>query len=93
MDRDHFMSYVACFNARNFDGLRSYWASDVELELPPDRQGNRRILSGPDAIVASYEKLSSYVRERLEVDFLIIADGHVACEMGTTFEAFEDHPD
>lgn len=93
MDRARFMTYVGCFNARDFDGLRSYWASDVELELPPNREGQRRILRGPDAIVASYTRLFGFVLERLQVDFLAIDGAHIACEMNTTFEAVADHPE
>jgi hypothetical protein len=93
MDREHFMSYVASFNARDFQALRRYWSDAVELELPPDREGNRRILCGPDAIIASYTRLFDYVREHLEIDYLAIDEDRIACEIGTTFEAIQDHPD
>lgn len=92
MERDHFMAYVASFNACDFQALRRYWSDEVELELPPDREGNRRILRGPDAIIASYTRLFGYVREHLEIDYLAMEEDRIACEMGTTFEAIEDHP-
>lgn len=93
MNRDTFMTYIQRFNQADLDGLRPFWAPDVELRLPPAQMGGpARLLSGPEEIVRSYRRSFEFIHERLRIDYLAIDGDRIAAEMYTEFEAHRDHP-
>lgn len=81
------LDYLAAFNNRDYEKMRTYFQPDVALELP-----GKRILSGPDSIRAFYLDLHSSVRELLSLDFLMINANHIAIELYTEFRAFDGRP-
>ncbi|MCC7464167.1 MAG: nuclear transport factor 2 family protein [Gammaproteobacteria bacterium] len=89
MNRDTFMTYIDRFNQADLEGLRPFWAPDVELRLPgvPPRQ-----LRGPDEIVRTYRQSFGFIHERLRIDYLAIDGDRIAAEMYTEFAAHCDHP-
>jgi hypothetical protein len=93
MNRDTFMTYIDRFNRADLEGLRPFWAADVELRLPPGQIGGpARLMHGPDEIIRSYRKSFEFIHERLRIDYLAIDGECIAAEMYTEFEAHRDHP-
>lgn len=94
MNRDTFMTYIHRFNKADLDGLRPFWAPDVELRLPPAQMGGpARLLCGADEIIRSYRKSFEFIHESLRIDYLAIDGDRIAAEMYTEFEAHRDHPE
>jgi hypothetical protein len=93
MNRDTFMAYVDRFNRADLEGLRPFWAPDVELRLPPAQIGAPpRLMRGGNEIVSTYRKSFEFIHERLRIDYLAIEEDRIAVEMYTEFEAHRDHP-
>jgi 2',3'-cyclic-nucleotide 2'-phosphodiesterase (5'-nucleotidase family) len=88
MDEAAFRTYIAEFNAANFDALARYYADDVVFSF-----NGGLILNGRDAIVAFYRPFRAAVDETVDIRFLVMNDAHVAVEMATEFRARADYPD
>ena len=86
MDEGVFRTYIAEFNAANFDALARYYADDVVFSF-----NGGLTLHGRDAIVEFYRPFRKSVDETVDIKFLMINDQHVAVEMATEFRAREDY--
>jgi hypothetical protein len=86
MDEEVFRTYIAEFNAANFDALARYYADDVVFSF-----NGGLTLNGRDAIVEFYRPFRKSVDETVDIKFLMINDEHVAVEMATEFRAREDY--
>jgi hypothetical protein len=86
MDEEAFRTYIAEFNAANFDALARYYADDVVFSF-----NGGLTLRGRDAIVEFYRPFRRAVDETVDLRFLMINDEHVAVEMATEFRAREDY--
>ena len=85
VDEAAFRTYIAEFNAGNYDALVRYYADDVTLSF-----ANGMTLEGRDGIVAFYRPFHKAVEERLEIGFLVMDARHIAVELGAEFRARED---
>jgi len=88
MTREDFLSYIAAFNANDFDGFSRFYADDVDFNL-----GDRKRLIGPKAIVDFYREVKAHISEELEILDLLVGDGGFAMHNRTTFRTFADWPD
>lgn len=86
MDEEVFRTYIAEFNAANFDALARYYGDDVVFSF-----NGGLTLHGRDAIVEFYRPFRKSVDETVDITFLMINDKHVAVEMATEFRAREDY--
>lgn len=86
MNEEVFRTYIAEFNAANFDALARYYADDVVFSF-----NGGLTLNGRDAIVDFYRPFRKAVDETVEIRFLMLNDEHVAVEMATEFTAREDY--
>jgi hypothetical protein len=86
VDEDHFLSYIAAFNAQDYDRMVTWYAHDVVLELP------RHSPRGPAEIKAHYVDLHRSLRELLRVDWLSIGEDRLSFECYTEFHALADRP-
>jgi uncharacterized protein (TIGR02246 family) len=86
MDEAVFRTYIAEFNAANFEALARYYADDVVFSF-----NGRLTLNGRDAIVEFYRPFRKAVDETVDIRFLVMNDTHVAVEMATEFHAREDY--
>ena len=86
MDEEVFRTYIAEFNAANFDALARYYADDVVFSF-----NGGLTLHGRGAIVDFYRPFRKAVDETVDIKFLMISDKHVAVEMATEFRAREDY--
>lgn len=89
MTEDEFRAYIDAFNRDDFNVYSSYYADDVEIAW----RGGEIVVRGADAIVARYRELHKTVRQRIEIQFVLTGDRHVAGEAHTTFTALADTPD
>lgn len=88
MTEDAFRSYVAAFNADDFDGFGRFYADDVIFEL-----GARKRIEGREAILAFYREVKARIREVVEPLEVIVTPARIAMYCRTTFETFADWPD
>lgn len=86
MDEAVFRTYIAEFNAANFDALARYYADDVIFSF-----NGGLTLAGRDAIVEFYRPFRKAVDETVDIRFLVMDDRHVAAELATEFRAHEDY--
>ena len=86
MDEAVFRTYIAEFNAANFDALARYYADDVTFSF-----NGGLTLTGRDAIVEFYRPFRKAVDESVDILFLVMDDTHVAAELATEFRAREDY--
>ena len=88
MNEDDFRTYIAAFNARDFDGFRQYYADDVEFNL-----GDRKRIVGAQGIVDFYTGVFEHIAEELDVLDLIVAPDGAVLHSRTTFTTIKDWPD
>jgi ketosteroid isomerase-like protein len=88
MTEDDFRTYLAAFNARDFDGFSRFYADDVEFNL-----GDRKQIIGARGIVEFYTGVFEHISEALEVIDLIVAPNGAALHSRTTFTTIKDWPD
>lgn len=88
MTEEDFRTYLAAFNAQDFDGFSKYYADDVEFNL-----GDRKQIIGPRGIVDFYTGVFEHISEDLEVLDLIVAPDGAALHTRTTFTTIKDWPD
>jgi hypothetical protein len=88
MNEDDFRTYIAAFNARDFEGFSRYYADDVEFNL-----GDRKQILGKQGIVDFYTQVFDHISEELEVVDLIVASDGAALHSRTVFTTIQDWPD
>lgn len=88
MNEDDFRTYIAAFNARDFDGFSRFYADDVEFNL-----GDRKQIVGKQGIVDFYTGVFEHIAEELEVLDLIVAPDGAALHSRTKFTTIKDWPD
>jgi hypothetical protein len=88
MTEDDFRSYVAAFNANDFEGFGRFYAEDVIFELG----GSKRIV-GRENILAFYREVKAHIVEVVTPLDVIVTPTRIAMHCRTTFETFKDWPD
>ncbi len=88
MTEDEFRSYVAAFNANDFDGFGKFYADDVVFEL-----GGRKRIDGRENILAFYREVKARIVEVVEPLDVIVTPTRIAMYCRTTFDTFADWPD
>jgi hypothetical protein len=88
MTEDQFRSYVAAFNASDFDGFGRFYADDVVFEL-----GSRKTITGRDNILAFYRQVKAHIVEVVIPIGVVIGPRNVAMYCSTTFDTVVDWPD
>lgn len=88
MTEDDFRSYVAAFNANDFDGFGRFYADDVVFEL-----GAMKRIVGREAILAFYRQVKAHITEVVTPLEVIVTPTRIAMYCRTTFDTFADWPD
>jgi len=88
MTEEQFQSYVAAFNANDFDGFGHFYADDVVFELG----GSKKII-GRENILSFYREVKAHITEVVTPLEVIITPTRIAMYCRTTFETFKDWPD
>ena len=88
MNEDDFRTYIAAFNARDFEGFSRFYADDVEFNL-----GDRKQIIGKQGIVDFYREVFDHISEELEIVDLIVAPDGAALHSRTVFTTVKDWPD
>jgi SnoaL-like domain len=87
MTKEDFYRYIDHFNHQRYEEMVPYYADDVEVDLAGIA------LRGPRAIVYFYTDFHQYVREFLEVKYVVVDEDGVAVELYSEFDCFRDYPD
>jgi hypothetical protein len=88
MTEEQFRSYVAAFNANDFDGFGRFYADEVVFEL-----GAMKRIEGRENILAFYREVKARIVEVVEPLEVIVTPTRIAMYCRTTFETFKDWPD
>ncbi len=88
MTEDDFRSYVAAFNASDFEGFGRFYAGDVIFEL-----GAMKRIDGREAILDFYRGVKEHITEIVTPLDVIVTPTRIAMHCRTTFETFRDWPD
>jgi uncharacterized protein (TIGR02246 family) len=82
-----FHDYIAAFNRGDFASFGRFYAPDVEFH---GRAGQFR---GRDAVVSFYRTVRARLRERVEIQQLVLGEQEWVADAVTELEALEDWPD
>ena len=85
--RGWFESYLAAFNASDFDAFGAFYSADVEF------LGRAAELRGRDAVLAFYRGVHARVDERIELTNFVGSRELCAAEIVTNLLPLEDWPD
>jgi len=87
--RPWFEAYLAAFNRADFPAFGAFYSDDIDFH------GQAAQLVGREAVLAFYDKVRSYLHERVElIGFVGAPDGsRIAAELHTTLVALRDWPD
>jgi hypothetical protein len=88
MTEEDFRSYVAAFNANDFEGFGRFYAENVVFEL-----GAMKRIEGREAILAFYREVKAHITEVVTPLDVIVTPSRIAMYCRTTFETFRDWPD
>lgn len=88
MNEDDFRSYVAAFNANDFNGFGRFYADSVVFEL-----GGMKRIEGRENILSFYREVKAHITEVVEPLDVVITPSRIAMHCRTTFETFKDWPD
>ena len=88
MTEQDFRSYVAAFNAGDFDGFGRFYADNVVFEL-----GSAMRLEGRDAILDFYREVKAHIDEVVTPLDVIVAPTRIAMHCRTSFDCFRDWPE
>lgn len=88
MTEEQFRSYVAAFNANDFDGFGKFYADDVVFEL-----GAMKRIDGRAAILDFYREVKAHIVEVVTPLDVIVTPTRIAMHCRTTFDTFKDWPD
>ena len=83
MDRLQYDDYLARFNARDYDGVLSFWADDFEIVFAGYR------LRGRDQMLAFYRFFHQYVSESVHPSAFISDDRLLVIEAQVRLEAVQ----
>jgi len=83
-----FRSYVAAFNANDFEGFGRFYADDVVFEL-----GAMKTIVGRENILSFYRQVKAHIVEVVTPLDVIVTPTRIAMHCRTTFETFKDWPD
>ena len=86
MTKGDYLRYIDHFNNKRYDKIAPYYADDIEVNL------STITLKGPQGIVSFYTDFHTYVREFVDVKYLVVDETGVAAEMYTEFDCFRDYP-
>lgn len=91
MREAEFREYIAAFNDDDLEAYSEFWAEDITLRLP----GNRDDVHGKEAAIEFFEEMMEKVYEEITVELVFSdPDGtHLATELESTFTARRDLPD
>jgi hypothetical protein len=87
MTEDDFRSYVAAFNANDFEGFGRFYADDVVFEL-----GAMKRIVGREAILDFYREVKAHIVEVVIPLEVIVTPARIAMYCRTTFDTFQDWP-
>jgi len=85
---EDFRSYVAAFNANDFEGFGRFYADDVIFEL-----GARKRIDGRENILSFYREVKTHITEVVTPVSVIVTPTRIAMHCTTTFDTFKDWPD
>ncbi|MEN7538283.1 nuclear transport factor 2 family protein [Aurantiacibacter flavus] len=88
MTREDFESYIAAFNANDFEGFSKFYADDVDFTL-----GGRKHIVGRQGIVDFYRGVKDHIREELTILDLLVAPEGFCMHNRTVFTTIKDWPD
>lgn len=88
MTENEFRSYIAAFNASEFEKFGSFYADDVIFEL-----GSMKRIEGREAILDFYREVKAHITEIVTPLSVIVTPTRIAMHCRTTFETFRDWPD
>ncbi|HSG34318.1 MAG TPA: nuclear transport factor 2 family protein [Sphingomonadaceae bacterium] len=88
MTEDEFRSYVAAFNANDFEGFGRFYADDVVFEL-----GAMKRIDGREAILDFYRAVKAHITEVVTPLDVIVTPSRIAMYCRTSFDTFKDWPD
>lgn len=88
MTEDDFRSYVAAFNANDFEGFGRFYADDVVFEL-----GARKTIVGRANILAFYREVKARITEVVTPIEVIVTPTRIAMYCHTSFDTFADWPE
>ncbi|MBS1239426.1 MAG: hypothetical protein H6R45_132 [Proteobacteria bacterium] len=88
MTEADFRSYVAAFNANDFEGFGRFYADDVVFEL-----GAMKTIVGRENILSFYRQVKAHIVEVVTPLDVIVTPTRIAMHCRTTFETFKDWPD
>ena len=88
MTEEQFRSYVAAFNANDFDGFGKFYSDDVVFEL-----GAMKRIDGREAILDFYREVKAHIAEAVTPLDVIVTPTRIAMHCRTTFDTFKDWPD
>jgi Nuclear transport factor 2 (NTF2) domain. len=85
---ERFRSYIASFNAQDWDALVRHYSPDVHLVI-----GNGTQMIGHDAIVTFYKKVNQQTRRIIQVRNVFTDGKRLVAELESEFVALIDAPD
>ena len=88
MTREDFESYIAAFNANDYEGFSKFYAEDVDFNL-----GDRKRIIGREGIVDFYKGVKAHIHEELTILDLLVAPDGFCMHNHTRFETYKDWPD
>lgn len=88
MTQDDYADYIARFNANDFEGFGRYYCDDVEFRL-----GDKKLITGREAILDFYRDVKSKVRETLDILAVAAGPDTLAVHVRTEFFGLADWPD
>jgi hypothetical protein len=85
---DDFRTYIAAFNANDYDGFGRFYAEDVVFEL-----GGMKRIVGRAGILAFYREVKARITEVVDPLEVLVTPTRIAMHCRTTFETFADWPE
>jgi hypothetical protein len=85
---EQFRTYVAAFNANDFEGFGRFYADDVVFEL-----GAMKTIIGRDNILDFYRGVKAHIVEVVTPLEVIVTPTRIAMYCRTTFDTIKDWPE
>jgi hypothetical protein len=82
-----YRDYIAAFNRSDFATFSRYYAANVEF------QGRGGHFQGRDAVVGFYRQVHARLRERIEIQQVVLGEQELVADLVTELEALQDWPD
>ncbi|KPF76579.1 hypothetical protein IP68_04405 [Blastomonas sp. AAP25] len=87
MTKEDFQTYIAAFNAKDFEGFGRFYRDDVTLSL-----SGKRVLRSRDEILSFYRDVAKRCDEKLDLRRIVLDDTGIAVELDTEFKGLVDDP-